>query len=68
MVAILAGIVIACWLWLRDEPDSGFPEALNNQQRIPITNPILESDRPDLLGEPGMEMIDQEDDPDVKPN
>ena len=44
-----------------DEPDT----AVDTQQRMPIRNPILESDRPDLLSEPGMESID--DDTDRKP-
>ena len=50
--------------WLSNRPGLVPDAAVDTQQRMPIRTPILESDRPDLLSEPGMESIeDLEDDP-----
>ena len=65
-VALLAlGMLSIAWFSNRPglEPDI----AVDTQQRMPIRNPILESDRPDLLSEPGMESIEDLDDDTKEP-
>jgi hypothetical protein len=49
-------LAIAAWQGWVGRPAAEPSASPREQQRMPITHPILESDRPDLLGEPGMEM------------
>lgn len=59
LALLLLGIV--AWLAWNDHGSEPPPPAPNEQQRMPVTHPILESDRPDLLGDPGTEMIRSDD-------
>jgi hypothetical protein len=59
LALLLLGIV--AWLAWGDYPPGQPTAAPNEQQRMPVTHPILESDRPDLLGDPGTEMIGTDD-------
>ena len=57
----------ASWLILRSGVDRDHRHDTIDQSRMPITHPVLESDRPDLLGEPGMQMLEDHSDVDGDP-
>jgi hypothetical protein len=54
----------ASWLVLRSGVDRVNHHDTTNPSRMPITHPVLEADRPDLLSEPGMQMLEHHSDED----
>lgn len=63
--AIVAMGLGASWLVLRSGVERvNHHDTFNNQRRMPITHPVLEADRPDLLAEPGMQMLEPNSDED----
>ena len=58
---VLALLAMIAWWVSTNRPSGQHVATPDVQQRMPITHPILESDRPDLLGEPGMEMVETDD-------